>query len=709
MRTAHVDVARAACLAALLLLAGRARAQDNDFFEQGATYFKPDTIEGVSKHAESPTEAPATVTIVRRDEIERYGFRTLADVLNFASLGDFVTYDRRYQLAGARGLFFAEDFNTRILVMLNGHPLNEPWSNFAGLGREMLLPLDLVDRIEIVYGPSSLLYGGYSLYGIVNVVTRTGESMAGGRVRVSAGSERTGEGVASFGANGVTRPESGAGRAWSILASGGYYSTDGEALDLPRVDVGAPVEQSGGTVWGGSQHGTDFERAPFAFVLARRGDWSLQARLGYRRRGTPFAPYGAVYGSHRQSLKDAKHFVEVRWDHDLGGGLAFSARAFHDRYGYDERDPYADTPTDPTGYDFVLTARDHDTGAELRGTLQRGTHYLTLGGEYRARALDQESHTEIPGGGPTPGSSVRGDATGRFAVVYAQEEWRPHRLVSFVLGGNLASTRPGGTRALPRVAMIVKPTRSLALKALYSEGFRPPSIYEASYADYLTKISNPDLRSERISSTEGALIWKASRRASLQGYVFQSRLLGLIRGVEVTSVEAIQGDVAGPSGDPADLVGQLQYQSTGDVVSSGAGAALQVRGRALQGYLNVAYAHARWDVGGTTDRKRLSGSPHWTASAGISASRGAWTGTLVARALDARLLQPEFGPGDVKGFVEANARLLWRTRVRYPLTLSVDAFNLFDSDGEIAASPVYAVPRLPIEGRRLLMSAEIRF
>ena len=113
-------------LAALVLVGGARPALAQDFFEQGKDYFKSETIEGVSKHAEAPTETPATVTLITRDEIERYGFRTVADVLNFASMGNFSLGDRRYELAGSRGLFLFEDFNTRILVMLNGHSLNEP-------------------------------------------------------------------------------------------------------------------------------------------------------------------------------------------------------------------------------------------------------------------------------------------------------------------------------------------------------------------------------------------------------------------------------------------------------------------------------------------------------------------------------------------------------------------------------------------------------
>src|SRR4051812_14193201 len=235
-------------------------AQGSDFFEQKESYFRSETIEGVSKHAEALTETPATVTVITHDDIERYGFRTVADVLNFASLGSFAHSDRRYDFAGGRGLFFFEDFNTRILVMLDGHPLNEPWNNFGGVGREMLLPLDLVERIELVYGPSSLLYGGYSLYGIVNVITQTGTSAAGRRLRLSGGSWRTGEGVASWGVSGVSGASAGkAGTPWSLLLAGGYYRSTGQPLDLPAQEVDYAARPDGGTQYGGPQSGTDAE------------------------------------------------------------------------------------------------------------------------------------------------------------------------------------------------------------------------------------------------------------------------------------------------------------------------------------------------------------------------------------------------------------------------------------------------------------------
>ncbi len=712
MRSASTNrtaVALAALLAAATV-SRRAEAQVPDFFEQAPDYFKTETIEGVSKHAEAATETPATVTIVTRDDIERYGFRTVADVLNFASMGDFSLGDRRYDLAGSRGLFLFEDFNTRILVMLDGHSLNEPWSNFADVGRAMLVPLDLVDRIEIVYGPSALLYGGYSLYGIVNVVTRPGSGLPGARVRLTGGTWSTGEAVASWGRSGTFGGEEGTAREWSVLAAAGHFTTEGEDLDLPRQDVSYPVDLAGGTVWGGPQSGTDFERAPFAFLQARRGELSLLVRAGYRHRGAPFAPYGALYGRTDQSARDEKDFAELRWDHALTPRLNLSFRAFHDLYRYREEDPYGDPSRYPgqAGYRFVLESHDHDTGAEARLTYRWGTHFLTAGAEQRYRTLHRESSDELFDGTPGAAPVIRQDVTGHFTVVYAQEEWRPVERLTLVAGGNWADTRPGGSKAQPRLAVIVKPRRTLSIKALYGRGFRPPSIYEASYADYATQVPNPALRSEEIESTELSVLWTPTRRLSTQGYAFHSVLRGLIRGVTLESVSDVQGGVIGPGGTADELVGLLQYQGAGDVRASGAGASLRVRGRRLQAYANVAYAHAR-RVTNEGAELVLPASARWLASGGASWAAGDWTVSLAAHYVGPQSLDPSRGPGEAGDFLEANLRGLYRTRIVYPVTFHLDVLNVFGSKGALAASPVYAPARLPIPGRRALFGAEVRF
>lgn len=670
-------------------------AGQSDFFEEAKGYFLSRTIEGASKHTEALSETPATATIITREDIERYGFRTVADVLNFAVPGYTAATDRTWDFAGGRGLTLFEDYNTRILVMMDGHPLNEPWNNFSGIGREMLVPLDLVERIEVIHGPSSLLYGGYSLFGMVNVVTSNGESLTGARVRVSGGTWDTYEGVASYGISGVIpgASEDDPGTPWNIFAAAGTYRSRGENLDFPLVNVFEPVDLSGGTFWGGPQSGTDFERAPFGFLKAQRGPFSLLARVGYRDHGEVFAENLALYGDPSSVRRDTKNFVELKWRPKIGSYVEGFVRAFADSYKYWGQSPYAADLYYPGREAFfgVVSASTWDVGGEASFTYKRGVHLLTFGVEYRYRQVkdvyveeDWNSHEVLYQGDETRTS-------GHLLVAYLQEEWRPVNSLSFVAGATFADTEPGGQTFLPRFAVIFKPRPSLSIKALYGFGFRAPSLYEAAnaYVDLSGQVA--ELPPEEMRSAELSLLWELSSAVSVQAYAFDSRLSGLIRNRAIAS-------------------GGGGYEALDDAPGRGAGLSVTGRTGPLRGYLNVAYAKAHLERPNTPDQE-IPGSSKWLASGGLSFDAGDVTASLLGRYVGRQELDPAFyEEGSAGDFIEANARLLWRTRIAlYPLTLSLDIRNIFDSEGTLSASPTQVISYVPIPGRTALLGCEIRF
>jgi outer membrane receptor for ferrienterochelin and colicin len=77
-----------------------------------------------SKYEQKITEAPSKVSIVTDDEIRRYGYRTLADILRSLP-GFYVSYDRNYSYVGVRGFGVPGDYNTRVLMLVDGHRIND--------------------------------------------------------------------------------------------------------------------------------------------------------------------------------------------------------------------------------------------------------------------------------------------------------------------------------------------------------------------------------------------------------------------------------------------------------------------------------------------------------------------------------------------------------------------------------------------------------
>src|SRR6266704_6606531 len=125
------------------------------------------SIFGASKYEQKPTEAPASISIVTSDEIQRYGYRSLVEILRSVR-GFYATYDRNYSYIGVRGFNRPGDYVTRVLLLLDGHRLNDNVYDQAAIGTESFIDVGAIERIEIIRGPSSSLYGANAVLAAVN-------------------------------------------------------------------------------------------------------------------------------------------------------------------------------------------------------------------------------------------------------------------------------------------------------------------------------------------------------------------------------------------------------------------------------------------------------------------------------------------------------------------------------------------------------------
>jgi iron complex outermembrane receptor protein len=150
-------------------------------------------VYSASRHLEDARKAPSSVSIITAEEIRKYGWRTLGDALRTLR-GFYTSYDRQYTYLGVRGFMRPGDYNSRVLLLVNGHRLNENVYGSAPIGAEFPLDLDLVDHIEVVRGPGSSLFGTNAVFAVINVITREPAMEKGAEVSGDTGSSlnRTG-------------------------------------------------------------------------------------------------------------------------------------------------------------------------------------------------------------------------------------------------------------------------------------------------------------------------------------------------------------------------------------------------------------------------------------------------------------------------------------------------------------------------------------
>lgn len=184
-------------------------------------------IVSASHFTQKASDAPSAVTIIRSEDIRQYGWRNLAEVLNSVR-GFHTAYDRYFHHAGIRSFLPPGDYNSRLLLMVDGYRVNDNVFDQASIGNEFVLDIDLVDHIEIVRGPSSPVYGGNAFFGAINVITRRGKDVAGGEIAASGGSFDTYKGRATFGKvfdNGM-----------DIMLSYSGLNSLGQNLNFPEFD-----------------------------------------------------------------------------------------------------------------------------------------------------------------------------------------------------------------------------------------------------------------------------------------------------------------------------------------------------------------------------------------------------------------------------------------------------------------------------------------
>jgi outer membrane receptor for ferrienterochelin and colicins len=482
-----------------------------DFGEMSLEQLMEIRIEKVfsaSKYEQKVTRAPAAVTIVTADEIEKFGHRTIADVLRGVR-GLYASNDSNYTYLGARGFLRPNDYNTRVLFLVDGHRVNDNIYDAFYIGHESSIDVDMVERVEVVRGPSSSIYGSNAFLGIINIVTKRGAQLEGGVVSAEIGSYDSYKGRVAVG--GMTRK----GIEW-IFSASRYASGGRRNIYYPEFDP--RISSASGAANNGVVEKWDAESADSVFARVNVGDVTIAASYNTRNKRVPTASFATVFNGGSQQTSDSRSYVDAKFDRSLSPDLQLLGRVFYDSYRYTGDYPfdYAE-PGDPP---YLVLNKDFShgewAGTEWQLNARMSDRYLVIaGGEYRENFhQDQFNYDYDP-----RTDYLSNHQQSRTLGLYAQVE---ATLTSkLVLNAGVRHDRYfgsfGGTTN-PRFSLIYSPVSGTTLKALYGQAFRAPNAYERTF--FAEQRNRPTLSPETIRT--GELVWEQYLgryyRFSLSGY-----------------------------------------------------------------------------------------------------------------------------------------------------------------------------------------------
>jgi outer membrane receptor for ferrienterochelin and colicins len=446
-----------------------------------------DSVYGASGFKQKVTEAPASVTIITADDIQKHGYRTLADILRNVR-GFYISNDDNYSYAGVRGYGLPGDYNSRLALMIDGHRLNDNIFDAALLGTEFPIDVDMIDRVEIIRGPNSSQYLASAFLGVINIITKRGLDSPKVSVAGEIGSFGTYEGRISYGnkfANGL-----------EMLISGTFYDSHGQdrlffnAFNNPATNNGIAVNADG----------DEFHQL---FANLSWGHFTLQGVLGSREKTIPTAPFGSVFDVTGTHTIDERAYLDLQYDRALGHGWNFNNRIYFDQFNNDGTYIYDNSalggPSRVMNRNF---AHGKWWGDQITVSKQIHEAQRISGGmEVRDNFQQDQGNFDIQ-----PFHQYFSDSrSSNIFSLFVQDEIHIRKNLVLNVGLRFDHYDTFGGTTNPRAALIYTPWARTTFKFLYGQSFRAPNFFELYYAAPGNE-ANPSLRPETVKTME--LVWE---------------------------------------------------------------------------------------------------------------------------------------------------------------------------------------------------------
>jgi outer membrane receptor for ferrienterochelin and colicins len=473
-------------------------------------------VTAASDTAEMGRDAPATSTVITADALRKYGVRTLAEALDLLALGTMSGHNGSGTAAdmGARGVIIPGSGARHFLLLVDGVRINDIVNASAPLSHASGIPLEIVDHIEVILGPGSVLYGSNAMLGVISVVTKDAKDFSGARVGVESELLTSIRPWASYGQRfevfGVPAQVTGEVeyfKQWGpeLYAEPAYMGIDPATGSLYRTTT----SQVGTGVWGGGDtlKLSEYE-GPSVLGRLRAGKFELTYNGVIFR--SPLNVSAASFDA-RSDTTNRRLMLSLSYSDQLSRVVAARVRAYTNASDFNTTFIASWPPNCPNpNLNCRVTPLEEAVtgGVEVTPTfdwLKDGTFVTLVGAnaEWRSGRSILNEYDDTTGK-PVLLSYGLFDRKDGALAAYAQQTWDPVRWLGLNAAGRLDYDPRFAPVFSPRLAARVDPWAGGTLKLIYSQAFRAPSFYESDFSHPLQPAA-VGLRPEYEESVEASL------------------------------------------------------------------------------------------------------------------------------------------------------------------------------------------------------------
>jgi outer membrane receptor for ferrienterochelin and colicin len=430
-------------------------------------------VYAVSKKNEPINQAPSVVTVVTSKQIQQYGGRTLADVIaRQPSMFMFGSSFLDNMATSMRGGKLTHTDNW-ILLLLNGRPIRE--SHNGGLNSDIysMFPVEMIDKIEIIRGPGSVIYGTNAFTGVINIITKNSDDLPPS-IAVTYGSFKTKQ--ATF----LTSHEEGElnltsalryldSRGWEFEATdelGAHDSQDRKIEGLQWVLQADYKDFTLNTIIG------NLDQMTIGFF-----DWSSAS-------GSAFPP-----GTIQRRYIDAGYHPTLSDDWDLSINYTFNGHSMRDR-----------------------NAKRASEGSLLEATLR---HYYSDNLDILTGAVVDQIKGDLDS------QADGGDYELMRYSLYAQIDYQFTDQLDIILGGQWNKQEGLSSNLSPRLGIITTITDNWGIKLLYGEAYREAFAFQ-SFFNVPSFKGNPNLTPEQIATYEIQALYNDNKLSAGLTYFYST-------------------------------------------------------------------------------------------------------------------------------------------------------------------------------------------